>query len=427
MTALNDRSKREKRNFTAEEQREWDLLEIQHDRMDEKVKAEERQELKRQAELVEPDISAVGGDGRPIQHRVKDESSRLVFRDDSTGKTHRGILPGEDIAAALNEGQPGYPDGIEDREVSLGRWIKAKFTRDWRGAEAEQRAFTGSEDDVGGYALTGAISSKVIAFAANLLSVRRAGAQIIAMDTPTLKIPKATELPDVSFKAERAAGSYDDSARLGVLNLTAHTCFGVLSASREIMMDSPDLFGNMVERMLGQSLALEWDRGLLRGNGGSDLITGLKFTDDIQVNALTNSLEMDNILTSITQIWQENGPESDRLGLILSAREFGRVQQFKTGDGAYLTSGNSPIDYSNLGKFRSNQIQDTLGSGTDSEGFLGAFRDAYVIGVLRDITIEIAQGSDDVRDFLISIAGWLRTDGGSTYPVWFSHLTGLEA
>jgi len=269
---LTERAEKEKRDLTDDEKLEFDVM--LEEALVEETKGVGPQLWNQTTSTSSPSIGDaridpklasewIGANGRPVT--VLNNSQRL------------SALPSNRI------------NGVSAEDLSLGRWIRGIATGDMkRYAPAELAALGENINHTGGYLAPGHLSSRVIDLARAKTSVLRAGGITVEMEAETLRMARVKSDPTMEVKTEGIAFT-ESNPSFDAVNFTSHTLGTMVSISRELAADAPNI-DLEVERILSSSLAAEIDRQALRGTGSGEL-SGLdvdgKIGETLSVGAIT--------------------------------------------------------------------------------------------------------------------------------------------
>jgi HK97 family phage major capsid protein len=115
--------------------------------------------------------------------------------------------------------------------------------------------------------------------------VQQLGARTVPMRSDTLKFPRITGDPTVSWLAEGATVTATD-ATLDAVTLTARRLTGLTKVSQELVEDSdPVAVGRVLSTSFGGALATEVDRVSLKGSGTPPEPQGVRNASGVSVNA----------------------------------------------------------------------------------------------------------------------------------------------
>jgi HK97 family phage major capsid protein len=169
--AMLDTVEREHRSMTVTEKTRFDSSLKEAAQLAVEIDTDERRnDLERIAALRESNGGHLPGDPAP---------GGRYFRNTEDGRVVRAVSHGESFRTAL---------GLQDTEMSLGRLVYATAIGDWKGAEAEHRAYSQGTSASGGYLLTPEMSASIIDLARAKSVVSAAGAITVPMQTEEMKV-----------------------------------------------------------------------------------------------------------------------------------------------------------------------------------------------------------------------------------------------
>ena len=358
-------------------------------------------------------------DKRPTdQDTNKEIPSGLSFQDRASGAIHKAFGKGEKLFT-----------GGED--FSVGKIIRAKIVGNYEGLnDYEIKAAGEGTGSLGGFLVNPTVSSKIIDLARNFARVMQAGAWVLPMSSPEMRLVKLTGDPTAYFKAEHAAGVESDFT-LEDLNLKAMKCIAICRSSLELLEDAANA-GSALEMSLAKSIALKMDEVALVGDGVNEPL------------GIDNAIPAGNIIsmgangaapTAYTQLSQileaiavANGEGS---AYIMNPRSYFAYDRLLA-----ATTNNrldKPLSVQKIfddGKFyHSNQvgITDTQGTSTDaSKCFAGDFKQ-LVFGILKGLRLEITRtgGTGTFSQYEALIRAVVRFDIGILRSDHFSKIEGL--
>jgi HK97 family phage major capsid protein len=435
--AIHDLAAKEKREFTLDEQREFDKCMDESDKIKKEIDGSAGGGGDRGKRLSDSTADLRRSAGRQVDGGqawgVEDEreSTRsnppLRFIDD-TGKEVRGLLLKDSIRSAVTE---ELPDGMQASDLSFGRWIRAAVTGDWSKAKAEKRALSGSNDPSGGYLVPGVLAGDVIDLARNNSVCFKAGALTLPMDSSTLSLAKLTQDIVPAWKQENQPGAFAD-AQFGLIKLQSRTLMALASMSVELFEDAPNA-GQLIETSLAKVLALEIDRAALRGDGSASSPTGVKSAAGVTVtNLATNGLALvfsnayQTFSSGILTILNKNGNPN---AVVMAPRTKIELDQLTNSLGDSLEP---PPSWNSLDKYTTNSSPINLVHGsanTASDAILGDFSQ-MIVGMHTDLRIEITRlggGSSGsaFQNLQVWIRAYLRADVVLAHPEFFCVLDGI--
>lgn len=417
----------EKRDLTAAEKVDFESLLHQADELRSQIeggKPRSQSLAEHQVDLERRDGRRVGPD--PVYGQASSHPGTAMRFITDDGREIRALAPDEPFSSASFR-QDALPDGIQPEELSIGRWIRAQITGDWKNARAEQRAMGAFSDITGGVTVPLALSGDFIDLARPKTTVIRAGAQILPMDTAQLRIAKLLQDVQPQWKAESAIGNIAD-AQFGGVTLTPRTLIGLAVTSQELAQDSTN-FESVIEHSLTEALALEVDRAALLGDGTSGSPVGIFNTAGVNLISLgTNggSVSYPNFSNASKLILKANGiPRT----AIFSTRTWQELDALVNTLGDALEP---PASWKDLEKMVTSQIPEnqTQGSAnTCSCAFVADFGQ-LILGMRSDLRIELSPYAGDAglstfRSYQIAIRAVLRADVQLARPAHFSVITGI--
>jgi HK97 family phage major capsid protein len=157
--------------------------------------------------------------------------------------------------------------------------LKAAITGDYRAAEAEIKALGGSGVP-GSFLLPSPVSAQYIDLARARAVAVQAGVQTIVFNDGKMVIPALSADVTAAWRAENALIGESDPT-FAPVNVTPKSLAAMVRVSAELLADSPELAGRMIEASLTGALATALDAAVLRGNGQNDAPTGIRFAQNV--------------------------------------------------------------------------------------------------------------------------------------------------
>lgn len=332
-----------------------------------------------------------------------------------------GFLTRSQSFAEAVRALPGHrePDG---EPFSLGRFLRAAVTGEWRDAQNERRALMeGGNDVLGGYLLPETVSADMIDLARTQAVLFEAGALTRPMTAGNEPVPRLDSDPVASWKLEGVEQT-STSMNLGRVNLRARTLMAIMRGSVELFEDSaPNDLESIARTALSKSMALEVDRVGLRGTGVGAEPVGLRngiAGDGGTVSELGSGsgdfLDLDDMSVLASTVEAQNFTPT---ALIWHPTIAGRMARVKDGDGAYQLAVNLPANLENVKRLSTTAIPITLtvgGSSACSEVYVGDFAQMAVcprtqikIEVLREGSVD---GWSSAAGLGVVIRAYLRAD-----------------
>ncbi len=342
------------------------------------------------------------------------------------GEEIRALRP-EESFSSTNIRHDELPDGIQKEELSLGRWIRARITGDWSKAQAERRTMGEGGDAGGGVMVPFALSSDFIDLARPKTTVLKAGAVILPMESPQLRIAKLLADVGVGWKAENAILASAD-AQFGGITLTARTLMGIAVASVELINDARN-FEALIEHSLTEAVALELDRAALRGDGTNASPVGIRNTSGINLVDLGtngNQPAFANWSNAVKLIYQANGIPRTTIFAPRTWSEFDLLVN-TLGDAVRPPESWTDLDHMVTAQIPINNTKGT--ATTASEAYVGDFTQ-MIIGMSANLLIEISRFAGDsalstFRSAQVAIRAFLRADIQLARPAHFTLIDGI--
>ncbi len=278
-----------------------------------------------------------------------------------------------------------YPDEFE--RLNLGRLLKGYIAGDWSGAELEQKAMASSPTSAGGILIPAPLAARVIDIARNRAVALQAGVSTVPMTTSTLKLARVTGNPTAGWYNEAAAITPSDGT-LDSVTFTARKLAALVVVNNELLDDAQNA-DTVVQTAIGQAMALELDRVILRGSGTAPEPRGIFGASGVStVAAVGIPANYDPFLTAIYQLAKDNWAAT---GIIMAPRTGESLAKLKTGIASDKTPLTAPADYVRLPKFITGQIPTNLGAGTNESFAIVAQFDQVALGLRQTLQIEVSR------------------------------------
>jgi HK97 family phage major capsid protein len=408
MHDLLDKAQLEKRDMSRREKAQFDDLEIEVGRLDREI---------RQG----------GGDFDP---RFAQGTPRLGADPDRSGVV---LQPEQRMSDWLREHRaegrgPNYRSELSDEELSqlsVGRLVRGMVTSKWDGADGEHRALTEGTNSAGGFLTPEPLAARFIDRVRNASRVMQAGAQTVPMTSDTLAIARMTSGATVAWKSEGNPITPSDMV-FDRVTFTARTLPILVKLSRELFEDMQPEAAAGIEREIAAALALELDRGCLRGSGTPPEVKGVRNQSGITVTSLGAngaSLVWDNVLDGVAAVRNLN---LDPNAVLMSSRTQNALAKLKLTTGDYISSPLVPVGISQL---VTNQIPNNLTVGTSndcSEVYIGDWSQ-LMVGLRADLRFQIQVLTERYADTLeVGLLTYLRADVQLQHPEGFTVLTGVR-
>lgn len=295
----------------------------------------------------------------------------------------------------VKKGQRQSTDGeyVEAGEtrLSLVKYIKGTQWGDWSNAEAEEKvakALSTAAGSQGGTLLPASLAGPIIDKLRETAVIRSIdGVSVEPMSVGKLDMGRIDEGPTVSWGAEGGTMTEDTTLKTGktVLELDKATC--LIKASNELLRDGGGVAENIVRSALGKAMAVEEDRVILRGTGGTQPL-GIYFNPRIHTTDLSAHASFDNFLDAMEQIRLANGRAN---AMVADPRLVFDLRKLKDGEGRYVwhdptgSQGDKGIGVVQTGRMWDLRVYDTTAIGEGS--YPDADETFAVVGDFRELLI----------------------------------------
>jgi HK97 family phage major capsid protein len=397
MTEMVNTRKKERRQFTDEETLNWEQLKQDVDTINQEIQKLEARELK--------SFIKTKDRGRRFLENMPGDTPEWVNLD--TGRGVKVYDRERRIADDFRQ-DTGY-------NLSLGRAIRALVSGDWRGAEAEQRAFSTASGS--GLLIPIGVFSSVLDFARAKSIVFAGGARTVLMDEGSMRLARVITDATMETKAENDPFGAN-SMNFDGISLKAFTIGGIVRLSRELAADAPNT-AQAVENALAGALASYIDHLALFGAGTTEP-TGIANTSGIQTLDPAGALAYSHLLTAWQEVADANGEPRT---IALAPRERAALAGTLTALG-YVEP---PQLLKELQWLHSSVIPTNFNNNNESAAFVGDFSKLF-IGIRQNAMIEIStQEGDAFGKHQAAIKLTFRGDIAVEYPSHFCAITGIEA
>lgn len=280
---LNDKVQAESRDFTAEEQQNWDRMFDEADKLRQRIEREER------LESVEAELNSGDGAERRPDPEGRGEGSRIEFR----SRSMRGV----------EQVNPGWRDLPEWRR--LMRTAESSYTAGFRGflrgqpASAEVRNLQADLDTQGGYLMTPIqMVDQLIKAVDDAVYIRQWATVFAVPNADSLGVPTLESDPaDADWTSELATGNEDDQMSFGKRQLHPHPLAKRIRISRKLLAKVPNSEGIVIDR-LGYKFGITQEKAFLTGNGAQQPL-GV-FTASVDGIPTSRDVSTDNTATTPT-------------------------------------------------------------------------------------------------------------------------------
>ncbi len=281
-----------------------------------------------------------------------------------------------DSMAAVNLNSSGEPE-----RLSLGRFLQAKVTGNWRLAEAEHAAMfagLGTADGTGAsFMVPDVLSGQFLDLARSASVVFGWGAVTVPVESDTMRIAGLES--DASFAGVGENQIIPESnPTFRSIRLTPKKVATIVRCSRELLEDAPNA-GEIIEQSLRVALGKDLDRLFLIGDGGEKGIIGLANLPSIDDTGTTSvgGIEWGDLHTAVVAVKGRNYTPN---GYVCSPTIGGDLDILRSeADGSWL---GAPPSVRPLTRLETTSIGDTLALVGDGS--------KIIVGVRRGIQVDFS-------------------------------------
>jgi len=298
MKSILEKGEAEKRDLTADEDKNFGDLRAEIEKID--------KDVERLESLRTVSTHAHVGNGPP----PRDAIGQPETRDDQSAvfSPLNGAWQRRSLAA--NAGQQSEP-------LSISKYIRGAMMGEWKGAEAERRAM--STTGTGSAIVPTPLSANLIQGAFNQSRVMQAGGVTVPMDSATLKMARVAGAPQAGWKAENAAMNVADGP-LDSVTFTAKTLAVAVKMSLELNEDAKNADA-VIQQEMSQAMGLSLDSAALYGTGTLEDPVGLSNISGVQaINSIGSLTSYSNFSIAAQKIMENNGAPN---AVILSPNSYG--------------------------------------------------------------------------------------------------------
>lgn len=306
----------------------------------------------------------------------------------------------------------------EERNLSLGKYVRGVITGKWEGAEAEKRAMTTTAT---GVLIPDILSAEIIDIARDKSLFTLADVPVIPMTEGTMTISRLKKDPVFKFKNEGQQAE-ESTLELESVKLDTKMCYGYAYVSLESIKKSRNL-EDLIRNAFAEALAQAIDMGMLYGqyNGESYdefALKGILNDETINIINAQEGAGYDSFIKAIGAVRKNNG-EAKICGLNADTEEM--LSLLKTTEGQYLTP---PQAYADINKIVTNQLKHDSVKGSDALVF---DPNAMIIGLQEDLSFEMFTNTDEcIKKGLVGFRIYQMLDCVVTRPKSIAMIKGIK-
>ncbi|TWU08844.1 Phage capsid family protein [Symmachiella macrocystis] len=192
-----------------------------------------------------------------------------------------------------------------DREpLSLGRFMAAKISGNWKYAQREMQAAQKEGDNsLGGVLVPSELSRILIDKARERSVMSRLGMLAIPMENETLRIARISSDPTISMVGENETIP-ESEVKFDSVLFTARKSACIVPTSREVNDDAVN-FAQILEETMINAMATDMDRQMLIGSLGTEM-TGLVENANINETGSIGAIANDDIHDAVIAVMGRN-------------------------------------------------------------------------------------------------------------------------
>jgi len=319
---LNDQVLEEKRDFSAEEQAQWDRHMDEAEKLKTKIERGER--------LLDQEAALGAGLGTGTSGP---EGRGNGTRPDPNGQ------PGDDGAG---DGQDDAEARMAQRMAAFRRYLPAWITRDYRGMRGEEiRALQADLDTAGGYLRPPEqFVNELIQEIDDQTYIRQWANTFTVANAESLGVPTLESDPsDADWTTELATGNEDTAMSFGKRALHPHPLAKRIKISRKLIRAVPNSEA-LVRSRLAYKFGITFEKACLTGTGAGQPLgifvastDGISTSRDASTGNTTTAVTFDGLIEAKYTLKAAYWPMARWLG----HRDFFKmVAKLKDGDGQYL-------------------------------------------------------------------------------------------
>jgi HK97 family phage major capsid protein len=324
--ALQDTVEAANRDFTQEEQSNWDAMMNTADTLRQRIEREERL-LNLEAELPDPITAAT----RPNLDGRSDRTEAIEFRSrgmQGTNRIESDWRNQPEWRRLLRTGSSDYVGGFD-------QYLRGNPVPN------EVRALQADLDTAGGYLMAPIqLVDRLIKAIDDQVYLRQWATVFAVPNADSLGVPTLENDPaDADWTSELATGSEDSTMSFGRRELHPHPLAKRLKISRKLMMKVPSVDTLTIQR-LAYKFAITEEKAYLTGSGSGQPLgvftasaSGVPTSQDVSTGNTTTAVTFDGLIEAKYALKQQYWPNARWLG---HRNFFKMTAKLKDGDGQYL-------------------------------------------------------------------------------------------
>lgn len=319
----------------------------------------------------------------PDPKKREEETQKLV--DNVLSKLSEAGLRKEAPKRKMTWALPNQKVEEGQEKIQFRQFLKGVYNKDTKwlkevGLKAPTGMNEGTDAD-GGYTVPTEFATEIIRLE-RIQSIARSICRNFPMGTLTRKVPKQLTNPNVYWVGESSAPSAKTKVTLGQVTQTAKKVIGIAPLTNELLEDNNVNIDDFLIQVVAEAVAREVDRVIFAGDvsGASDPFNGVLFASGVNSVSLAGATLAYKDLISLYM--SPKAPYRLRGKWVLSGTALEKIMKLVDDNNRPIWT--MPVEGAPgriIGKsyFETDQIPDTLGTGSDQTGILfGAFDQVWI-------------------------------------------------
>lgn len=332
--------------------------------------------------------SAIGDAVKPLQDKqtawLEEIKSKLSRKPDPENDQGLGVARAVRMLAMSK--------GDVDKAVKYAKKAQEKVWRDDIG-ESVERALMAGELDSGGFMLQPEFVQGMIPFLYARSVVRRAGPQVLPMNSGSLVLPKHTGSVTASYVGESEVISKTEPTG-GQIVMTAKKLAAIVPMSNDLLRyDAGNQADVWVRNDLVRRIAVREDKAFLRDDGTEHKPKGMRYwvaSGNVTNSNGTSATNIEDDIKTLINSLESNNVELQDSAFFMAPRSKNHLVNLRDANGNLIYPTMREAQPTLFGRpvFVTTNIPTNLGGGTESEVYLVNMMDA-IIGESGGLEIEV--------------------------------------
>ena len=407
MQKIMDLASSENRDINSKEQKEFDGLNLEVDRLRGQCAELRKQQLEQQSSPVVERIFGGDDDAYAFETSPHEQPHRNrsgnggpeIWKNCKTGENVFAFRPQDRISDYIQPKQ--IVAGVNPKDLSFGRFVRAVILGNWKHADAERQLYQASTmttNTSSGYLVNDVLSNQVIDAARAKMVMVAAGAKTITWDGGgDMLFARVKTDPTVSMGGETSSSGFTEtSVSFDQVRIVPYTIGILCVMSRELLEDSLN-GAQAIENAMSKSLAVKFDWYALQGTGSNSPLGIINMSG---VNTIT-SVGAPNYGDIIDAIKANDDDNHDSNSMIINPDTKAQFAKLLRNSEANNYVSTLPPGVSDLKRLVTTGIPTT-------GAIVGDFTQA-ILGIRQGITLQVSTEAEDYfSKHEIGFKIWLR-------------------